>query len=396
MRHPIKKAATVALALAVLVGCATVQVSGPATRPDVAPGEAPVASAPERFNVGNRPQAERDGYRPPLKLAVLLPQSGSLATAAAPVRDGLLSAYYGESRRRPELQFYDTTGTAEGAASAYNRAVAEGADQVLGPLGRDEVEAVFRVMRPEVPLVALNRPASPAPVNAASYALAPEDEGVAAANFLAARNARRVLVLSNGDDTARRSIAAFDSQLRTHGGSIVQTLAVVGDKPADMAGLLQAAAQREGGVDAVYLALRAPQARLVAPQLSAAGLAGKPRVATSQITSGGGNAAQDMALDGIAFPTDAWSAGGVAGLPDATRTGSTLPTARGPAARLFAFGHDAWLISAYLERLASGRDDGMRSASGTLRIDDKGNVVRMPAWSTYSSGYAVPLAGSGG
>ncbi|HST45081.1 MAG TPA: penicillin-binding protein activator [Luteimonas sp.] len=395
MRHPTKKAAIAVLALAVLSGCATVQVSGPAASTAVAPAETPRASAPGRFTAGARPQADADGYRPPLRLAVLLPQSGSLATAAGPVRDGLLSAYYGERRRRPELQFYDTAGTAEGAASAYGRALADGADQVLGPLGRDEVDAVFRVMRPEVPLVALNRPVSPAPPNAASYALAPEDEGIAAADFLAAREARRVLVLSNGDDTARRSIAAFDGQLRAQGGSIVQTLAVVGDKPADMTALLQGAAQREGGIDAVYLALRAPQARLLAAQLSAAGLAGKPRVATSQITSGS-NAAQDVALDGIAFPADAWTAGGVSGLPDAARTGATLPTARGPAARLFAFGYDAWLISAYLERLASGRDDGMRSASGTLRIDDKGNVLRKPAWSTYSSGHAVPLAGSGG
>ena len=395
MRHSIRKAASTALALALLAGCATVQVSGPDTRPAVTPGEAPITSTASRFATGNRPQAERDGYRPPLKLAVLLPQSGSLATAAAPVRDGLLSAYYGETRRRPELQFYDTAGTADGAAAAYNRALAEGADQVLGPLGRDEVEAVFRVMRPEVPLVALNRPASPPPTNAASYALAPEDEGIAAAGFLIARNARRVLVLGNGEDAARRSIAAFDGELRSRGGSVVQTLAVAGDKPADMTGLLQAAAQRDGGIDAVYLAMRGPQARLLAPQLAAAGLAGKPRVATSQLVSGGGNSGLDVVLDGVAFPTDAWSAGGVAGLPNAARTGGALPTARGPAARLFAFGYDAWLVSAYLERLEGGTG-GMRSASGTLRIDDKGNVVRTPAWSTYSGGHVVPMAGSGG
>jgi len=58
-----------------------------------------------RFDLNNRPAAERDGYRPPVKLAVLLPLSGQLATAAAPVRDGLLDGYYGETRRRPEINF---------------------------------------------------------------------------------------------------------------------------------------------------------------------------------------------------------------------------------------------------------------------------------------------------
>lgn len=390
LRHP-----ALLLAGLLLAGCAAVQVSGPASSPDEAPPE-PARAAHWQFDAGTRPEADRDGYRPPQKLAVLLPLSGSLATAAAPVRDGLLAGYYGERRRRPDLQFYDTAGTAGGAVAAYARAVSEGADQVLGPLGRDEVEAVFRETQANVPVLALNRPASPPPVNNASYALAPEDDGTGAANYLVARKALRVLVLSSGDDSARRSVGAFDKQLQAQGGGIVQTLAVTGEKPADMTALLQAAAQREGGVDAVFLALRGPQARAIAPQLAAAGLGGKPRVATSQLTSGTGKAEQDRALDGIAFPTDAWSVTGVTGLPNAAATGKSLPTARGAATRLFAFGYDAWLLTAYLEKLALGSDVSVQGASGTLRIDADGNVVRMPAWSTFSAGYVVPLAGSGG
>src|SRR5690349_2432920 len=41
------------------------------------------------FGAGARPPADADGYRPPLKLAVLLPLSGDLSRAAVPVRDGL-------------------------------------------------------------------------------------------------------------------------------------------------------------------------------------------------------------------------------------------------------------------------------------------------------------------
>ena len=131
-------------------GCATVAVD---------PGKpaAPAEPAPTRgwhFDAGNRPPADRDGYRPPVKLAVLLPLTGSLAAAAAPVRDGLLTGYYGESRRRPEIAFYDT---AEGAVAAYAKAAAEGNDFVLGPLGRDEVSAVFRQGTLAVPMLALNR-----------------------------------------------------------------------------------------------------------------------------------------------------------------------------------------------------------------------------------------------
>ena len=68
-----------------------------------------------------------------------------------------------------------------------------------------------------------------------------------------------------------------------------------------------------------------------------------------------------------------------------------LPNAKGAAARLFAFGYDAWRITAYLEHLATSAE-GIAGATGVLRIDGFGNVQRTPAWSTFSGGIAVPLA----
>ena len=392
MRHSWKQAFAATLAALVLAGCTTVQHTRPMPAPPAAPE--PVAVEHWRFDAGDRPPAERDGDRPPRKLAVLLPLTGSLATAAGPVRDGLLAGYYGEYRRRPDLAFYDTAGTAHGAVAAYQRAVAEGADQVVGPLGRDEVEAVFARTVATVPVLALNRAGEP-PGNSASYALAPEDEGTAAADFLAARNALRVLVLSSGDDSARRSTDALAARLQALGGGVVQTLAVVGDDAPDLIAPMRAALQREGGVDAVFMALRGPQARLAAAQVSAAGLHGRPRVATSQLLSGTGKPEEDAALDGIAFPNDAWSVSGVPGLPPARAMADALPTARGPAARLFAFGYDAWLLSAYLGHLATSPEASVPSASGVLRMGPAGHVLRTPAWSTFRNGHVVPLAGTG-
>lgn len=384
------------LLAALAAGCATVQVSRPAAPTQDTPAQSNQRAARWQFDAGTRPPAERDGYRPPVKLAVLLPLSGALATAAQPVRDGLLAGYYNETRRRPELAFYDTGGTAAGAEGAYARAVAEGADQVLGPLGRDEIDAVYRGVQAKAPVIALNRSGTAPPANSASFSLAPEDDGTGAADYLVGKGAKRVLVLAGDGDYARRATAAFGKRLAEREGSVVQTLAITGDKPADQTALLQAAAQREGGVDAVFLSLRSAQARALVPQLSLAGLGGKPRVATSQLTSGTGKPETDRLLDGIAFPTDAWSVSGVRGLPAANLTGQRLPTARGPAAKLFAFGYDAWLLAAYLEYLALGDEARIDGATGVLRIGADGNVVRAPAWSTFRDGVAVPLAGAGG
>src|SRR3546814_20237839 len=73
-----------------------------------------------------------------------------------------------------------------------------------------------------------------------------------------------------------------------------------------MTPLLQSVATREGGIDAVFIALRGDQARAIAPQLAAAGLWYKPRVATSQLLSGTGNADDDRVLDALKFPPDRW------------------------------------------------------------------------------------------
>src|SRR3546814_19880478 len=76
------------------------------------------------------------------------------------------------------------------------------------------------------------------------------------------------------------------------------------------------------------MALRGDQARAIAPQLAAAGLSYKPRVATSQLLSGTGNAEEDRVLDGIKFPTERWGLVTVNGLPNAAETQKSLPTAQ--------------------------------------------------------------------
>lgn len=333
-----------------------------------------------QFGSDVRPAADRDGYRPPLKLGVLLPLSGNLAAAATPVRDGLLAGYYAETRRRPEIGFYDTAG---GVAAAYARAVAEGNDYVIGPLGRDEVDAVFAGGALQVPVLALNRGTRRPPAGSIGFSLSPEDEGISAAEYMFARGARKVLVVAAADDTLRRSADAFREAFIARGGGIVGNVA---ESQADFS----AHAQGEDAADAVFLALRAPAAVAVAPRLAVAGLGARLRVGTSQIAGSSGSEA--AGLDGIVFPTESWSVRNVPGLPSSAGMGAALSSARGPAARLFAFGFDAWRLSAYLEHLATDPNARLDGATGQLGIDGFGNVTRRPAWSTFRGGVAVPLA----
>jgi outer membrane PBP1 activator LpoA protein len=335
------------------------------------------------FEAAGRPPADRDGYRPPVRVGLLLPLTGGQAAAASAVRDGFLTGYYAETRRRPEVRFYDT---AAGANAAYARAVAEGNDFVVGPLAREEVDAVFADESPKVPLLALNRGNRTPPAGSASFSLSPEDEGISIARYLVERGARRVLIVTGGEDGQRRTASAAQAQLERRGVRVAATLSASGDL-----GDALRRAQADGAIDALLLAMKGPQARALVPQLAMAGITAQVRVATSQITSGTGKAAEDVALDGIVHPTEAWGTRGVPGLPSQASAAARLDTAKGPAARLFAFGFDAWLLTAYLERLALSANADMAGATGRLSLDGFGNVLRQPSWSRYAGGVPVPL-----
>lgn len=329
------------------------------------------------------PPAERDGYRPPEKLAILLPASGNLASAGASVRDGILAAYYAETRRRPELRFYDSAGTAAGAQKAAKQAAADGAQLILGPLAREEVNGLTDGNEPGIGVIALNRGQSTAP-GSVNFALTPDEEGLVTADRLIDRGLRRVRVFAQRDDSAQRTLVAFREQLRARGGDIVgETL--VGDDVGD----LSQALQDTKGADAVFLAVKAPAARLIASQLKTSASASLPRLSTSLILSGT-SARLDGDLDGIEFPELPWLLDQRSNLPDPTDLAKRLSSARGPAQRLFAFGMDAWQLAAYLDRLGSDPSFSIRGATGELSLDSFGTVQRNPGWAVFSGGRPRP------
>lgn len=339
----------------------------------------PFARREADFGSAQRPPAAADGYRPPLQVAVLLPLSGPQAPAAAAVRDGYLSGYYGETRRRPRLRFYDTT---PGVATALARASADGNDFAVGPLLREDVDAVF-ADDPPLPLLALNRGEhSPTPGSAA-FSLSPEDEGISLALALIERGRRHVLLIAGSEDAQQRTAHAAETLLRQRGAQVTRL-------PASPT-LASALAALTPAPDAVLLVLKGAQARSVVPQLALANLGTLPRYASSQITQGTGKPSEDMALDGTLFPTEPWLVEPVAGLPSQAAAATQVATAKGPAARLFAFGLDAWRLTGYLQHLALQPNATLQGATGHLQLDGFGNVLRRPAWSQFRGGRPLPL-----
>lgn len=359
---------------------------------------------------GERAQADVDGYRPFTRIALLLPQGGSLGNAAQAVRDGFIAGYYQETRGRPDVRVYATGDSPESALDAYRNALRDGAQAIVGPLGREDVAAIFEADREgAVPLLALNRGgATPPPPGSMSFALAPEDEGIAAANRIAERGGLRVLAVRGDDEYGQRAIAALARRLEQRGGQVVATVQLPEGSPNYGPAIGSAIAQigaravaAEGDTrieqnrvqvdaDAIFFAGRAEQARLLVPQLRVAGIYDLPIYATSQITAGAGNARLDRELDGIEFTEAPWLI--VEHLPGQPRRDAlaTLETTRGGGARLFAFGLDAFRLIGYFEHLARDPQAAISGATGQLRFDGFGQVLRTPGWARFQGGRIQP------
>lgn len=331
-----------------------------------------------RYDMSKRRAADADGYQPPNKLAVLLPMSGAAATAAKPVRDGFLGAYFNEKRGRPPVKFYDT---AQGVSAAYAKAVADGSDYVVGPLLRDEVSTLFAKPDAElgVPVLALNRAQAATPAGSVSFALTPEDEAMAIANAMRKSNLKHVLVVTTADTTQRRAAGAFAAQYKLQ-NAVAGTPVVVNPKSetlsADIAAAIAAETRANGPIDGVFFSARGDVVRAVVPLFANTALAGVPRMATSQIQLGNSGAGNMQVLDGIQFPLEY----------DVESQGAGKA-----ASRLRDFGSDAWLITAYLGRIASG-EHRLNGATGKLGLNNAGLIVRDPEWSVYRNGVPVPAA----
>lgn len=168
----------------------------------------------------------------PQRIAVLLPLSGERADIAEPLRQGIVAAYLAEPDENVSLNFYDT---AAGADNAYQQALQNGADFIIGPLLPNEVDQVLRLQQPPVaePQTAAVAPTSqpnvvvtaqPKPpelfLNHTSrlvidkdnyyFALSPTQESADAAQRMYQDGIERPLLLVSDDNIGRRMAESFN------------------------------------------------------------------------------------------------------------------------------------------------------------------------------------------
>lgn len=341
-------------------------------------------------------------------VAVLLPLSGRNATAGTQLRDGILAAHFAEpDARRTPVRFYDTA--RQSVTDALAAASRGGAVFVIGPLVREEVVAAATVAATpgSPPMLALNalpadHPAVPAGFH--QFALSPEDEARAVARRALAEGRRRAVVLVPAGDWGARVQAAFREELEAGGGAILANETLGGREvgPVIQAALriddsiarhrrVQAALdaplafqpRRRADVDFLFMPAQAASLRQWRPQLRFQGAGELPTYATSDAWDGRSSAE----LAGVIFPDMDWMISGNA--PSVLALRSQTDVAFGDnrgRGRLYALGHDAWLLQAAIRRgQAPTAAATLSGATGALSIDAKGRVHRSLLWAEIDS-----------
>ena len=368
-----------------------------------------------QFLPENLIQLQEKAARQPGKIAVLLPTSGPLGQAGRAIRDGMVTAYYQKLKSQnddllPELMFMNTH--EQDVSLLAVMASAEGAEMIIGPLDKSNVELLKNSAPADITILALNSlENSIAEEDFFEFGLATEDEAVAAAERGKLDGHNRVAILSPLSRWGDRVVDSFKDEWLQEDGEIAGEIRYKPNSQfSQLAGELllvnqsqQRAkklnrllgeklgfeARRRQDVDMIFTPSYPEQARQLKPAL-AYQFAGKlPVYATSSAYSGSYDR-KNRDLDGLRIPVMPWD------LPyerseikDSVL--SIWPSATGDYGSLYALGADAFTIYPHLLQLTFLPGSQINGLTGQLSIDSNQQVRRSLPWQTFRNGRLKPL-----
>jgi outer membrane PBP1 activator LpoA protein len=351
----------------------------------------------------------------PTQIGLILPLSGRQQGPGVAVRDGFLAALLQQdASKRPVVNVYDSAEM--GATTAYRRAIADGAQFVVGPLTKDDVTAIATSGETSVLTLALNQTGDEVsqPSLMFQFALDPEDEARQVAQRVTADGRMRGLLLLPNNEWGRRVFKAFDTEIKTLGGTIAAmrfydpeardystpiTQLLLIDESRQRANSLSAALgthlefepRRRGDAQFVFVGAQPVQGRSLRPALRFHLTDDLPVYATSDIFEPDAEANSD--LEGVIFPDMPWVIS-----PDAVSTqlrtslSRHWPVRARGRGRLYAFGFDAYRLVPLLKAGKFGNEHSVPGMTGLLSVDSKGRVRRELDWAQVAGGKPNPLS----
>ncbi len=334
------------------------------------------------------------------RVALLLPLSGRLSGAAGAVRDGFLAAHFAGESPQLQIRIYDSSSN---PVSSYEQAAADGAELIVGPLDKQQVEAVVARNGGLLPMLALNYRDQPsAAPQVLEYGLSPEDDARSVAARALADGHTHAIALVSDDDWGQRSLRAFHQAFTGAGGTLLDSRIYSGGPrqyPTTIKDLLRlnesdaraAAMQRLLGEELdtmpvrrqdaqfLFLAASPDEGRQIRPQIRFYHAADLPIYAAGRIYAGRPDPRLDKDLNGVNFCTLPW-------LLDASESWKPLREAISRAwpnqaerlERLYAMGNDAYLLASALRNANWSQLPPIAGATGELSLDGQRIVRQLP------------------
>ncbi len=329
----------------------------------------------------------------PRHIALLLPLQGGLGSSGQAVRDGFLSAYYASpAQHQQTVSFLDTTQN-QNVQALYQEAIAQGADSVVGPLTKENVQQLVGQGKFPAPTLALNYTDvwfGSLPQNFYEFGLSPTDEAKQLAEKSWQTGHKQALLIAPDDAWGQRVVKSLTANWQSLGGSVTDTFYFNNqtDLNAGIAQLLHAnpnnnrdekipaQKRRRQDFDIIFLLAPPQTARQIVPLLKYYYAANVPIYATSVVYSGSPSS-QDSDLNGVTFADMPWT----------LQTANPSPIkSDSKSGRLYALGRDAYMLSNQFNRLSILPNFPIYGATGALTLTSQQQIYRRLAWVQMRNG----------
>lgn len=340
------------------------------------------------------------------KIYLLLPLSGKISGSGNAIRNGFLTAYE-ESRQHGQnnilITSIDTNG--KDTKDLYSQAIAEGAEFIIGPLMKSEVENIATIGVLAVPTLALNttdkysRNKIP---NLYQFGLSSRDEAVQISQKAWEQNLRQALIIAPDSARGQSLAVTLNDAWQYFGGTIKntilytnitnanqklrETLGINIDKNPSHSAKFQPYSGDD--IDVVFLIASPEQGRQINPLIRFYLNPNIPVYSISEIYSGIEKPDLDMDLEGITFCDMPWVSQ-INNLPESLLSLQNdlkaYPDYKNYS-RLYALGIDAYYLMINFKQLSSDSSISFSGATGLLNIDQYQHVYRRLNFSRIING----------
>ena len=342
------------------------------------------------------------------QVALLLPLQDDYRIPSQTFLDGFMAAYYQlfeqSNTEPPNIRLHDTSN--QTIQQAYENAIAEGAEMVIGGLRESEAQSLMQLPIMPVPTISLNRldrVDTQQPVNLVQFGNSPADEMTQIADLAWRKGHRNAIVIAPDNNWGVQATRSFDTYWRQKGGQLLGQVSypmTIKDFTQFLKPSLQIDLSEDRGVDLkrfvnsrlIYtprrrqdidfiVALGYPlNARQIKPALEFLYAADLPVYSISKIYNGVEQAGLDRDLSGIQFTAMPWTLPGQ--LAKELHSDETMHTAY---RQLYALGYDTFLVHRNLDKLSSVTQSPLFGAMGVLSLS-QGVIKRTGRWGEFNQG----------